>query len=47
MERGGGSHYSEREHQGLERGQHKVKRIAESENQAENKEWERCEEERE
>lgn len=33
MERGGGSQYTEREHQGLERGKHKVERIAEAENQ--------------
>lgn len=33
MERGGSSHYREREHQGLDREKHKVERIAEAENQ--------------
>lgn len=36
MERGGGSHYSAREHLGLEKGKHKVKRIAQSGIQGEN-----------
>lgn len=48
MERGGGSHYREREHQGLKRGKHKVERIAEAENQVKKiKEQKRCEEARE